>query len=141
MSQRKEELSLAAVHLERALGKKEGCPIGCRVRETKECRIWYVLYELTGDPEVHKQFAASLGLRREHAALMAQVVQTRELVTPTIVTQLYEIVVVHALATLADLSWRRKSTFCAECPLCALAKEAEDRESWFLGELLGDPKF
>lgn len=140
MNKRKEELGLAAVHLERAL-REEGCPLCRRIREAEERWIWNVLYELTGDPEVHERLAASLGVCREHAALLVQVVQTRELVTPTGVARLYETVVAHALAALTDLPRRRKSAFRAECPLCALAKEAEDRESWFLGELLGDPRF
>ena len=50
MNKRKEELGLAAVHLERAL-REEGCSLCRRIREAEERWIWNVLYELTGDPE------------------------------------------------------------------------------------------
>ena len=82
MKKETDELGLAAVYLSRAL-KEEGCPICRRVRESEERWIWTVLYELTGDPELYEKFAGSLGLCREHAALMAQqVVETRELNYP-----------------------------------------------------------
>ncbi len=136
----KSELSVAGVHLERAL-REPGCPICRRIRETEERWIWTVLYELTGDPEIHARFAASLGLCREHAALMAQVVETRELLTPTGVARLYETVVSHALEVSADLTGRRKTVPKEECPLCAVAKDAEDRQSWFFSRLLGEPAF
>ena len=134
------ELSVAAVHLERAL-REPGCPICRRIRETEERWIWNVLYELTGDPEIHERFAASLGLCREHAALLAQVVETRELLTPTGVARLYESVVTRALTALAELGGRTKALSKEECPLCVLAKDAEDRQSWFFAQLLGDPGF
>lgn len=132
-------LSLAAVYLGRAM-RQSGCPICRRVREAEERWIWNLLYELTGDPEIHARFAASLGLCREHAALTAQVVKTRELVTPTGVARLYETVVTHALEELANLSSRKLSPQRA-CPLCQLAQEVAERESWFLGRLLADPEF
>lgn len=136
----KGELSVAVVNLERAL-REPGCPICRRVRETEERWIWNVLYELSGDPEVHERFASSLGLCRAHAALMAQVVDTRELLTPTGVARLYATAVSQALQTLAELSRRRKTVAREECPLCLVAKEAEERQGWFLGRLLGEPTF
>ena len=133
MKKETDELGLAAVYLSRAL-KEEGCPICRRVRESEERWIWTVLYELTGDPELHEKFAQSLGLCREHAALMAKVVETRELVTPTSVTRLYETVVSQVLQDLPRPSH-------GPCPLCEIAEEAAERESFFLGKLLLDPEF
>jgi hypothetical protein len=133
MKKETDELGLAAVYLSRAL-KEEGCPICRRVRESEERWIWTVLYELTGDPELHEKFAQSLGLCREHAALMAKVVETRELVTPTSVARLYETVVSQVLQ---DLPRPNRGP----CPLCELAEEAAERESFFLGKLLLDPEF
>ncbi|MEN3011185.1 MAG: hypothetical protein ABDI20_09575 [Candidatus Bipolaricaulaceae bacterium] len=43
-------------YLERAL-RKPGCPLCRRIREAERW-IWNVLYELTGDPEIHARFAA-----------------------------------------------------------------------------------
>ena len=128
MKKETDELGLAAVYLSRAL-KEEGCPICRRVRESEERWIWTVLYELTGDPELHEKFAQSLGLCREHAALMAKVVETRELVTPTSVARLYETVVSQVLQ---DLPRPNRGP----CPLCEIAEEAAERESFFLGKLL-----
>ena len=133
MKKETDELGLAAVYLSRAL-KEEGCPICRRVRESEERWIWTVLYELTGDPELHEKFAQSLGLCREHAALMAKVVETRELVTPTSVARLYETVVSQVLQ---DLPRPNRGP----CPLCEIAEEAAERESFFLGKLLLDPEF
>lgn len=133
-------LEPAALHLERAL-RKPGCPLCRRIREAEERWIWNVLYELSGDPEVHARFAASLGLCREHAALLAQVVETRELVTPTGAARLYETAVARALERLADLSGRQRGLPREPCPLCAVAREAEERESWFAAQLLAVPEF
>lgn len=137
--QEKDELSVAAVHLERALGEP-GCPICRRVREAEERWIWNVIYEFTGDPEIHARFAASLGLCREHAALMAQVVETRELLTPTGVARLYETVVSRALTAFAELA-KGKKVAKEGCPLCTVAKDAAERQSWFFGRLAEDPEF
>ena len=133
MKKETDELGLAAVYLARAL-KEGGCPICRRVRESEERWIWTVLYELTGDPELHEKFAQSLGLCREHAALMAQVVEIRELVTPTSVARLYETAVSQVLQNLPRPNR-------GPCPLCELAEEAAERESFFLGKLLLDPEF
>ena len=133
MKKETDELGLAAVYLARAL-KEGGCPICRRVRESEERWIWTVLYELSGDPELHEKFAQSLGLCREHAALMAQVVETRELVTPTSVARLYETAVSQVLQ---DLPRPNRGP----CPLCELAEKAAERESFFLGKLLLDPEF
>jgi len=133
MKKETDELGLAAVYLARAL-KEGGCPICRRVRESEERWIWTVLYEFTGDPELHEKFAQSLGLCREHAALMAQVVEIRELVTPTSVARLYETAVSRVLQDLPRPNRR-------PCPLCELAEEAAERESFFLGKLLLDPEF
>lgn len=81
-----DELGLAAFYLRRAL-EKEGCPVCRRVRESEERWIWTVLYEMTSDPSIHKRFSQSLGLCRDHATLMAEVVETRELLTPSAVTE------------------------------------------------------
>lgn len=132
-------LGLAAVYFARAM-RKHGCPLCRRIREAEERWIWNVLYELTGDPEVHRSFADSLGLCRGHAALMAKVVEERELVTPTSVARLYETAVAEALTRLSrpheKIRAERK-----ECPLCEVARETEERESWFLAKLLADPEF
>lgn len=140
-SQERDEAGVvpAAVYLEKAM-QKRGCPICRRVRETEERWIWNVLYELTGDAEIHKRFAASLGLCREHAALMAQVVETRELVTPTGVARLYETVAVHAVEEVERIRGREPLSR-KNCPLCEIAQEAADREAWSLGRLLVDPEF
>lgn len=138
-SEKTEDLGLAAIYLERAM-KERGCPICRRVREAEERWIWNVLYELTGDPEIHERFSSSFGLCREHAALAAKVVETRELVTPTGVARLYETVVEKALAELVGFRGRKGLTR-GECPLCEVAREAEDRESWFLGKFLADAEF
>lgn len=132
------ELYVAAVYLEKAM-REPGCPICRRVREAEERWIWNVLYELTGDPEIHAWFASSLGLCREHAALMAKVVENRELVTPTGVARLYETVVARALEAVSVLRGRA-SLSQGKCLLCQLAQETEERESWFFGKLLADPK-
>ncbi|MGC8962674.1 MAG: hypothetical protein ACP5LK_01750 [Candidatus Bipolaricaulaceae bacterium] len=132
------ELSLAAVYLEKSM-REPGCPICRRLREAEERWIWNVLYELTGDPEIHGRFASSLGLCREHAALVAKAVETRELVTPTGVARLYESVVARALEVLPNLRGRA-SLPRGRCPLCQIAQETEERESWFLGRLLADPQ-
>ncbi|MCS7240723.1 MAG: hypothetical protein NZ651_05720 [Candidatus Bipolaricaulota bacterium] len=142
MKEKKHEetaLSLATVYLEKAM-QAPGCPICRRVREAEERWIWNVLYELTGDPKVHERFATSFGLCREHAALMAQVVETRELVTPTGTARLYESAVAHVLHGLANFR-TKKGLQREECPVCVVAEEAEERESWFLGKLLADPAF
>jgi len=65
---------------------------------------------------------------------MAQVVETRELITPTSVARLYETVVSQVLQDLPRLSH-------GPCPLCEFAEEAAERESFFLGKLLLDPEF
>lgn len=132
-------LGLAAVYLAKAM-REPGCPLCRRVREAEERWVWNVLYELTGDPEVHERFAASFGFCRDHTVLLAQVVETRELVTPTGVARLYTSAVVQALAALAALPGRRKTLPREACPLCTVAQEVADRESWFLGRLLGDPE-
>ncbi len=128
-------LGLAAAHLARAM-RERGCPLCRRVREAEERWIWTVLYELTGDPEIHRSFADSLGLCREHAPLMAKVVEERELVTPTSVARLYETVVATLLAKLSDQREKiRKEQ--AECSLCRVVRETEDRESWFFRKNFG----
>ncbi len=137
--ERPESLSLAAIYLEKAM-RERGCPICRRIREAEERWIWTVLYELTGDPKLHARFAASFGLCREHAQLMAKVVETRELVTPTGVARLYETAVDKVLFELAALQGR-KFLVRGECPLCEVAQEAEDRESWFFGRFLADAEF
>jgi len=130
------ELGLAAVYLEQAM-REPGCPICRQVREAEERWIWNALYEFTGDPELHERFASALGLCREHAALMAQVVETRELLTPAAVARLYETVVIRALEELANFRGRRNFVR-KNCPVRQLARDTEDRETWFLGRLLED---
>mgnify|MGYP001080581813 CR=1 FL=1 len=133
MTKETNAFGIAAVHLRRTF-QEEGCPLCRRVRESEERWIWQVLYEMTGDPATHERFSRALGLCQGHAALLVQVVESRELVTPSSVARLYE-TVVHSL--LQDLPRPSRGV----CPLCETAEEVTDRESWFLGRLLLDPEF
>jgi len=121
-------------HLREALSAP-GCPICRLVRESEEKWLWTLLYEFTGDPEVHGKFVASLGLCAAHAHLMKLVVEGRRLMTPSGVARLYESTVRSLLARLAGYPGRGKPRP-DECPLCKYAQETAEREAYFLASLL-----
>ncbi len=123
-------------HLHRAL-KERGCPICRLVRESEERWAWNLLYELTGDPEIHQLLARSLGLCPAHGRLLVQVATERELVTPTGVARLYETVVAQALAILSNGDLKRGKP--AECPLCRSSRDTAARQAAFLAQALAHP--
>jgi len=108
------------------------------VREGEERWSWNLLYEFTGDPEVHESFARSLGLCAHHARLLERVVEGRRLMTPSGVARLYETVVRELSRRLAALQPRLKRD---GCPLCAYAGELAERESYTLARLLRNPRW
>ncbi len=125
--------------LARAL-PRPGCPICRLVREGEERWAWTLLYEFTGDPEIHELFASSLGLCAQHARLLERVVEEKRLMTPSGVARLYETVVRRLAGSLAG-SPTRLSLKRGDCPLCTYAAEAADRESYFLARLLRLPEW
>ena len=68
--------ALFTYHLQETL-TKPGCVLCRLVRENEEQWLWNLLYEYTGDPQIHARFADSLGLCGEHAALMHKIVEKR----------------------------------------------------------------
>jgi len=129
-----QDVALFAHHLSRALGEA-GCPICRLVRESEERWIWTLLYEFTGDPEIHALLARSLGLCAPHADLMRKVVEGRRLMTPSGVARLYE-TVVKTLTRELQRGLTRGGANKTECPLCVYAKGTAERQVYFLARLL-----
>ncbi|HDH09504.1 MAG TPA: hypothetical protein ENF84_01050 [Chloroflexi bacterium] len=133
-TQSAEESALFSHQLRRAL-REPGCPICRLVRESEERWIWTLLYEFTGDPEIHSLLAHSLGLCAPHADLMRKVVEGRRLMTPSGVARLYE-TVVKALEGELRQGRLRGNAKKPECPLCTYAKNTAERQAYFLAQLL-----
>ncbi|MBC7098416.1 hypothetical protein H5T52_04780 [Candidatus Bipolaricaulota bacterium] len=133
-TQSAEESALFSHQLSRALGEP-GCPICRLVRESEERWIWTLLYEFTGDPEIHTLLARSLGLCALHADLMRKVVEGRRLMTPSGVARLYE-TVVNALERKLQQGLLRGNANKTECPLCTYANGTAERQAYFLARLL-----
>ena len=133
-TQSAEESALFSHQLRRAL-REPGCPICRLVRESEERWIWTLLYEFTGDPEIHSLLARSLGLCAPHADLMRKVVEGRRLMTPSGVARLYE-TVVKALEGELRQGRLRGNAKKPECPLCTYAKNTAERQAYFLAQLL-----
>ena len=133
-TQSAEESALFSHQLRRAL-REPGCPICRLVRESEERWIWTLLYEFTGDPEIHALLARSLGLCAPHADLMRKVVEGRRLMTPSGVARLYE-TVVKALEGELRQGRLRGNAKKPECPLCTYAKNTAERQAYFLARLL-----
>lgn len=117
---REGEEGLYTLNFRRALGAP-GCPICRLVREGEERGIWTWLYELSGDPELHRRLATSLGLCRRHASLARLVVEERHLVTPSGVARLYGSVVRSLLERPRRGFTTRPPSPERGCPLCGYA--------------------
>lgn len=125
-------------HLRRALAEP-GCPICRLVREGEERWLWTLLYEFTGDPQIHRELASSLGLCGPHAHLMLKVVEGNRLLTPSGVARLYETVVRELIARLRsphNLAQKDRG-----CPVCVYSRETAEREGYFLARLLASPEW
>jgi len=114
--------------------EEPGCPICRLVRESEEWRLWLLLYEHTGDPELHQRLGASLGLCGRHAALLGRVVAQRPLATPAAVARLYETLCAHARGKLRSGIPRQ----C--CDLCRYAEDTARRYAASLAVLLLSPE-
>lgn len=125
--------SIVEVSLSRAL-EAEGCPICRLVREGEEWVLWGMLYELSGDPEVHREFRESLGLCARHAALTAELVAKRELITPSAVARLYEGLCHHVRDRLGQ------GLPAGRCRLCEYARGTERRYAEALSRFLESPE-
>ncbi len=126
--------ALFTYHLRGKL-EQEGCPLCRLVRESEEHWVWTLLYEFTGDPEIHAKFAAAGGVCSEHATLIQQVTESRQLVTPSGVARLYETVTREFLGEIAHPRPEQ------DCPLCRYRHQAEERYAYFLATTLADPKW
>jgi len=131
---KQETPALFTYHLREKLALP-GCPLCRLVRESEEQWLWTLLYELTGDPEIHDRFASSLGLCAEHAELMQKIVEKRQLVTPSGVARLYETVTQEAITALSKPIQRLHHE---RCPLCRYREQLEDRQAYFLAVTLKD---
>ncbi len=125
--------ALFTYHLRKKF-EQGGCPLCRMVRESEEHWGWTLLYEFTGDPEIHDRFAKAGGLCTEHGELIRMIVESRQLVTPSGVARLYETVTKEFLR---DLSTTRSEN--QDCPLCRYRKQAEERYAYFLATTLLDP--
>jgi len=108
--------ALFTYHLQETLAKP-GCVLCRLVRESEEQWLWNLLYEFTGDPQIHARFADSLGLCGEHAELMRMIVEKRQLVTPSGVARLYDTVSQEQLSRLSRPA-RKGAEKTDNCPLC-----------------------
>ncbi len=123
--------ALFTYHLREKLGLK-GCPLCRMVRESEEHWGWTLLYEFTGDPEIHERFARAGGLCAEHGELIRRIVESRQLVTPSGVARLYETVTRESLHNHLSAGGQ-------DCPLCRYRRQAEERYTYFLADTLADP--
>ncbi len=129
--------ALFTYHLREKLAL-DGCPLCRMVRESEEQWTWTLLYEFTGDPEIHEKFARAGGLCAEHAELVRKVTAKRQLVTPSGVARLYETVTKEFLAGLAR---KRTPETRQECPLCRYRDQAAARYAYFLAVTLADSEW
>lgn len=125
--------ALFTYHLREKL-EQNGCPLCRMVRESEEHWGWTLLYEFTGDPEIHERFAKAGGLCAEHGELIRRIVESRQLVTPSGVARLYETV---SKEFLRKPSAPRSES--QDCPLCRYRRQAEERYSYFLADTLANP--
>ena len=114
---------------------KPGCVMCRLVRESEEQWLWNLLYEYTGDPQIHARFADSLGLCGEHAELMRMIVEKRQLVTPSGVARLYETVSREEISHLSHTA-RKGQGKADECPLCRYRDQSSERKASFLARAL-----
>jgi len=114
-----------------------GCVMCRLVRESEEQWLWNLLYEYTGDPQIHARFADSLGLCGQHAELMRMIVEKRQLVTPSGVARLYDTVSREELLHLSRTD-HRPETRKDDCPLCRYHDEVAERKASFLARALAD---
>ena len=112
-----------------------GCVMCRLVRESEEQWLWNLLYEYTGDPQVHARFADSLGLCGQHADLMRMVVEKRQLVTPSGVARLYDTVSREELSFLPR-AVQKGAKKADKCPLCQYRDQASARKASFLARAL-----
>jgi len=125
--------ALFTYHLREKLGEK-GCPLCRMVRESEEHWGWTLLYEFTGDPEIHERFAKAGGLCAEHGELIRRIVESRQLVTPSGVARLYETVTKEFLHRPSAQHPEAR-----DCPLCRYRRQAEERYTYFLADTLAEP--
>lgn len=116
---------------------KSGCVLCRLVRESEEQWLWNLLYEFTGDPQIHARFADSLGLCGQHAELMRMIVEKRQLVTPSGVARLYDTVSQQELSRLAR-SAQKDTAKRDDCPLCRYRAQVVERKASFLARALLD---
>jgi len=121
---------LSEVELRRALSLP-GCPLCRLVRESEERFLWTMLYELSGDPEIHRRHSSSLGLCGHHAALLGKLVRERNLITPSGVARLYETLSREAREILTG-----KELPAQHCYLCSYSRETARRYAGSLAVLL-----
>ena len=126
--------ALFTYHLHDVL-TKPGCVMCRLVRESEEQWLWNLLYEYTGDPQIHARFADSLGLCGEHAELMRLVVEKRQLVTPSGVARLYDTVSREEISRLSHAGQAGRAKV-KECPLCRYRDQAAERKGSFLARSL-----
>ncbi len=115
-----------------------GCPLCRMVRESEEQWAWTLLYEFTGDPEIHEKFARAGGLCVEHAELVRRVVEKRQLVTPSGVARLYETVTREFLKALPRMQPVEDHQ---QCPLCYHRDQSAARYAYFLATTLTKPEW
>jgi len=125
--------SVVDASLTRAL-EAEGCPVCRLTREGEEWVLWGMLYELSGDPEVHQRFRTSLGLCSRHAALLARLVAKRDLITPSAVARLYEGLSYHVRREL------ERGIPEGDCGLCEYARDRAQRYAEALARFLEAPE-
>ncbi len=123
------ENSVELVRLRRAMGEPR-CPICRLVRESEEWRLWLLLYEHSGDPEIHRRFARALGLCSRHAKILERIVVQRPLATPAAVARFYGPLCAHVRGALGDGLPRQR------CDLCRYAEDTARRYAASLAELL-----
>ncbi len=128
--------ALFTYHLHETLAKP-GCVLCRLVRESEEQWLWNLLYEYTGDPQIHARFADSLGLCGEHAELMRMIVEKRQLVTPSGVARLYDTVSREEISHLSHFT-QKNSTKRDNCPLCRYRDQVTDQKASFLAHALAD---
>ena len=131
--------ALFTYHLQETLAKP-GCVLCRLVRESEEQWLWNLLYEFTGDPQIHARFADSLGLCGEHAELMRMIVEKRQLVTPSGVARLYDTVSREELSHLSRPA-RKGAERTDDCPLCRYRAQVAERKASFLVRALADKEW
>ncbi|MFQ6033666.1 MAG: hypothetical protein ACE5KR_02265 [Candidatus Bipolaricaulia bacterium] len=129
---REDRTALSSFYLRGTL-EQEGCSICRLLREGEERWLWHLIYELTGDPGVRAKLDRSFGLCQEHAYLLIEIVEERELISGDGVARIYETVVADYLRRLREAATElargrhkaREALQGVECPLCTLNREME----------------